>query len=397
VSKLCTTFTAALTCVLLTALTPSAAELSDATPASLTTPAAASAPHTAPLAASRVSVAAANVASQGWTRQTRARKNRPDTRAGYQIQAVYVVPSNGTDMRRDVSGQVSSWMRQGVEYLDRELGDSWQIDTARSGKPDVRFLASRFTRTQLSRSSFDTSKLLREIGEGLPTGKDRKTYVFFIETAQLSSGLIPEGVTCGYAGLQSRAVRVATGTDAARGCSASTPDLSGPARTWVHEVMHTLGVLHVDDPGDLMHPIDKGQPASIDRQRALYVDAAAAGVDIRSLRVWASRPTNASAAWACLREGRTQQAQYLCGLGPSQIQPIQAQCWTTAEPSILEVRSGDTWIRQGAVAAEVSRLCPAGFPYSYAPEISRSQAGVETFRLTRASWSSAPFRLAFQR
>lgn len=226
--------------------------------------------------------------------QVRQTRDQPDIYRGFQIHPVYVVPADVPDTGRDSDGQISEWLNQGSQLLDRYVGDHWNIDTRLNGKYDVSYMNSTYTQSQLSDPQNNADRLLRDEfinGQDLSYKSDAKNYVFFTE---FRNGQDYCGYTSGLGYFKGSWVLVGP----ANCFSYSVLDFI--SRSWVHETLHTLGVDHVDPAveDDLMcgDPYDcssRGRFA-MDSKHVAYLDWAGKSIndspDVRKLQVWSTNP-----------------------------------------------------------------------------------------------------------
>lgn len=337
-----------------------------------------------------------------WVPQTRSGTDQPDTRTGFQLHPVYLVPADAVDQRRDTSGEIGAWLAQGARLLDREVGDHWQIDIRKDGSPDITYIAaSQYTTAQLSSMLTSTApQLLASYFPGLPAASDRKTYLFLIEIPGFrrpsTDPLVSVSTTaCGYTSLVTRAVQVATGST----CAGYVDGLDWRAAVIVHETLHSFGVEHVSAPGDLMRAsADNSTTLRIDAARALYVKSDTAGVDVSRLRVWSKQATNTALPWPCLYETNTR--AWLCGTGMNTVDLTEvSSCWNTAgTPMRLQRYTAGRWVAVSTLAASRNSRCTqAGFSLSYRATMAATTPGQVKYRLVRGKWVSKPFTVVYQR
>ncbi|MBI3430301.1 MAG: hypothetical protein HY050_09685, partial [Actinobacteria bacterium] len=65
----------------------------------------------------------------------------PDQISGFQVKAIYVVPSDGVDNSYDTNGRIASFLTEGTDFLRSELGLTIPIDSTTTGF-DITFLKS---------------------------------------------------------------------------------------------------------------------------------------------------------------------------------------------------------------------------------------------------------------
>jgi len=280
----------------------------------------------------------------------------PDTISGFQVKAVYVVPSDGTDNFYDTNGYLAGILDEGNRYLNGQIGLTLPIDRTQTGY-DIQFLKSQYSTEYLrthedasDNSLTDAAVLLTEIKAMENPGDNRKDYIFFIEVPGF------ENKYCGFAGTPGMTAVVAlqnvSDTSICRGKSAPFFD-NYTSKTWVHELMHNFGVTHtLDDPCDLM--AGGGVCASstkytMDKERSRYVGASAQGQDILKLRVWQGHTDDMGLQADCIINpvARLDGVQYAyCPTGTRPIGELQA-CWSSVSSVSLEEMVGGVWISLG--------------------------------------------------
>jgi hypothetical protein len=339
-----------------------------------------------------------------WTPQARSTKDMPDKKSGFQVHAVYVLPNDGTDNGRDTSGQISTWLTQGIRWLDREAGDHWQVDTYR-GVPDVTFFQSQYSTVVLSNSNSDAANLLlAEMGLRAPNGSNRKTYIFFIETPVLTINsndpAYSSGELCGLSGAEvNRAVIVAMGVaNTSNGCSGFVDGLDFQAQTALHETIHSFGITHVATPTDIMLKIaEASSTVTLDSPHTQYFKGSAiSGIDLTKLRIWSKAPTSTSANWSCIYEDGT--AHYLCGLGTSKhVNGYLAQCWQkTSGTMVIQVKSGSKWVNTSKAIPMKLDTCSAKYPIGYQTTFVSAVPTTKIYRFTMPRWVSKQFSVTYQ-
>jgi len=221
--------------------------------------------------------------------------DRPDDVAGFQVHVVYVVPIGSTDLGVDTNGQIDVWVKEGNAWLNGKVGHSLPFDTFQ-GATDVTFLASKYPASELCFDNCKTlSKLKDEYIKQNPTFDDSKTLLFM-----LNEKLDP--TTCGWGSFASNLALAHNFGDTTDGCNFPTSKaktgLNGPAKTIIHELIHTFGIHHVCmDSSDLMIgtpecKIEKNTygdvPLTIDSKRNQYIGSDSAfGVDLLKMPIWA--------------------------------------------------------------------------------------------------------------
>ena len=224
--------------------------------------------------------------------KTRVRRasDDPDAVSGPVVHAVYVVPADGTDNKRDTSGEMDAWFQQMQAFLNNAIGKKLRLDLDSNLQNDVTFLKSKYTAAQLFNANTDADKLLKqEVADlAIMTGSQKKVLAFFIESASTQS-------YCGYS-RDSWSDAVPTVVVAPVG-SASCARLAPAGVEYVstvlaHEVLHTVGVKHVPDAKDLMCGSDSGVtctgPVYVDPQKSYYAGTTSAysKVDVLTQDIW---------------------------------------------------------------------------------------------------------------
>lgn len=222
--------------------------------------------------------------------QVRTLRDRSDECSGLLVKPVYVIPSDGIDLQKDVVGNIQEYLQEGNQYFQEQIGRQLSIDCFES-KPDVLFLRSKFSARDLSLSQGGDLRLISELNREFKSSWDSQfIYIFFIE----ASGIVLEA--CGYARSPGNVVVAAVGED----CGANRPNYQfkmGATLTWTHEIIHSIGVWHIEDKGfsdgcDLMsgRPLEPALCGSLGRQmdprRNKYVDSSSMGVDILNWPGW---------------------------------------------------------------------------------------------------------------
>lgn len=285
----------------------------------------------------------------------------PDSTSGFQVKAIYVVPSDGTDNSYDINGYLAGVLDEGNRYLGSQIGLTVPIDRSTAGY-DIQYLKSKFSteylRTHASASSkslTDSYLLLNEIKAMENPGDSRKDYIFFIDVPGFDNAY------CGMADKPGIAAVVALqNISASNLCSGKSTAFSynSVVKTWVHELFHNFGVSHTpDDPCDLMagSPETPGTCASgikftIDKERTRYVGASTQGQDITKLRVWQGYTDNMSRQADCLLNPIPRADGIPYAYCPTGTQAIGAltYCWGSIGSVSLEEDVKGVWVSLGA-------------------------------------------------
>lgn len=276
----------------------------------------------------------------------------PDTINGFQIKAIYVVPSDGTDNQYDINGVISRVLQEGTKYLNEELGLTVPIDSTSTGY-DIAYMRSGRPSSYFLSTSGSFAELIRESKFLESPGANRKSYIFFVDTDTIIGPAY-----CGQAPTPGLTAIVAIGRNE---CGDKTAFFENHAsQTWVHELIHNFGVSHVSDACDLMSsgqlqdgPVcSTSQRLSIDGLRKYYVQSSGFGTDITKLRVWNGHTSDPTLIADCL-VNPTQKASpgdglefAFCPTGEQTIGPVQF-CWTFLDSTSLEELVNGSWLSVG--------------------------------------------------
>ena len=220
--------------------------------------------------------------------------NQLDTTQDSQIKPIYLVPSDSEDKKRDTNGTIANLLDQGNSMLQRYLNRTLRIDTYNNFY-DIQFFRSKYTSKEIwDAKSSDLQLLFTELNIQSSATFPRVNYILFVEMPQFYGA-------CGRGNIPGSISIVAIGEELTN--DGFTTCVSGPTKdefshgvqSWVHEIFHNFGVNHNTDPCDLMAGDDgKGNlcnsPFNIDASRTKYVGASIFGVNILTLKVWASEP-----------------------------------------------------------------------------------------------------------
>lgn len=345
-----------------------------------------------------------------WAPQIRTTIDQNDQLNGYQVHAVYVVPSDAVDMKRDTSGQISTWLTQGARWLDTQAGDHWQYDVF-NNTVDITYFHSSYPTAVLRDTRNSVSEMiLKEMRNKLPLGNNRKTYLFFIETPNIithsTDPSYANGVLCGLevsTQMLSHQAIVATGDRSGTGsCTGFTDTMDWQAAVALHETIHTFGIEHVSTPTDLMLKIPDNAPIiTLDSSHTQYFGGALAGRDIQKLPIWSKNPTANNLNWPCSYNSST--SSYYCKINnPYTIDAFNGNCWQKPNPTlVLQTRSGSKWIKApkpDALIISITKVtgCTAKFPVSYSIFLSSTKTGVGTYRFISRGWTGKSFNIIYQ-
>ena len=307
-------------------------------------------------------------------RAPRATTDKPDTISGFQIKPIFVLPSDAVDSFSDTNGTISHLLDEGSALLKANLGVVWPIDKTNFGY-DIQFFRSSYSSDQLkSFGSGINTKIAQESNIFNDLGANRKHYAFFIQLSYLGGDTVGGGDICGWANNPGLIATVAFSGD----CDEPYRQLSSYASgTWVHEILHTLGVPHTtDDPCDVMSPGGSSLctgDVTIDRSRTRYFGSSNQGVDISTLRVWEGYTLNSSLIAACEVSSLSAYTRpdglpfVICPTGSKVIGPAQ-YCYSGAFSTALQEFVQGTWVTLGDGSryetpwgSEVTFACSAGY------------------------------------
>ena len=305
----------------------------------------------------------------------------PDAIVGFQIKAIYVVPSDASDNSYDTNGYIAGILDEGNRYLDSQISLTVPIDRTATGY-DIQYLKSKYSTeylrthaTSTDSAASDASLLLAEIKAMENPGSNRKDYIFFVAVPGLADG---GNKYCGWASTPGMTAIVALQNispgSACAGASASSFD-NYTAKTWVHELLHNFGVGHtIDDPCDLMAAGGSSCTTAnytIDRQRTRYVGASTAqGPNILSLRVWQGHTSDQGLRADCILNpvARTDGTKYAyCPTGNQNIGAL-TYCWPRINSVELQEQINGVWVSLGtgdhfsqSWGAHISLTCGTNF------------------------------------
>ena len=290
---------------------------------------------------------AAKDVSQSFTiSNDRALSDQPDSLTGYQIKAIYVVPSDGTDRSYDTNGYIASILKEGNAFLKSQIGLEYQIDSV-GNDYDIQFFRSAFPTSYFLSANNLGDDLAKEMKLYENPSSERKNYHFFIDVPHLR-----DGAACGYASMPgiSSVYAVGPSSSSTISCVGKSLNLENYAsKGWVHESFHNLGVDHATDDGcDLMRGSGSCSSSwTIDKERKRYVGSAALGVNILTLRVWKGYTADQSLRASCtLLHSQVPRADGLryavCPTGKQVIGAL-TYCWGSIRSIELQVWRNNSW------------------------------------------------------
>jgi len=337
----------------------------------------------------------------------RALSDQPDSLTGYQIKAIYVVPSDGTDRSYDTNGYIASILKEGNAFLKSQIGLEYQIDSV-GNDYDIQFFRSTFPTSYFLSANNLGDDLAKEMKLYENPTADRKNYHFFVDVRSLQNDTY-----CGYAltpGLYSINV-VGPSSSSTISCVGKSLNLENyVSHTWIHESFHNLGVSHTtDDSCDTMR--GSGSCSStwtIDKERNRYVGSDAQGVNILTLRVWKGYTADQSLRASCtLLHSQVPRADGLryavCPTGKQVIGAL-TYCWSSIRSIELQVWRNNTWESLGAGnhyrepwGNYVSWSCSGSIYTAPWKEITVTTPGIQKYRWMINGSEGEVFNIIWQR
>ena len=192
--------------------------------------------------------------------------NRPDQLAGYQVQFLYVLPSDRQDERLDVNGTIRVSVGAIQQWLTREGGLRLRVDTS-DGQLDIPFVRLPGSDMEYASAGALVRDRIEAALASLGFNDSRKIYgVYYGGASYVScgSGPIPPRLVGTVAAVYLKGVPVG-GPPCDSNPFAPTPEAPGYIEfIMAHEIMHALGVVgscaphntdhsHVPEPSDLMY------------------------------------------------------------------------------------------------------------------------------------------------
>lgn len=333
--------------------------------------------------------------------------DRTDLIQGFQIKPIYLLPSDAIDSELDLNGEIAASLIEGQNFLQEELGYTFEFDRMLNGLIDIGFVKSGLTKSQISTivaKGGNPSRLLEGTPFEAPT-LNRKIYSIFVELPS-SRGFCGLGEMPGSVSITLMEGRCA-----------------GPAHglnefytaTWVHEAFHNLGVDHVAEACDLMgssadfpgRECFSNQVLSIDSRGRYYRGSSNAGIDITSLKVWRgnnllSDSENSSCSWT-YKNNVAVRSLIVCTIGEVIIGPRDF-CWSDIRSASLQEWKNERWNDIGSGTAsklpwrteEMWTCDDKGYVApSFAMKVSESAE--RSFRWIVNGQTLEPFTVVFQR
>ena len=275
----------------------------------------------------------------------------PDQVSGFQLKAIYVLPSDGADNSYDTNGRIASFLTEGNDFLKSELGLTLPIDTTTTGF-DITFLKSSKPMSYFLSSSDSDYELLQETKFLEIPSSNRKDFLFFIDVPYVEGANI-----CGFARARAIAAVIAIGSGTCTQKSGTVNSFA--STTWIHELFHTFGVSHVPDPCDLMASNNLGDGPlcaadvreTIDRGKKFYVGSSSYGQNILQLRVWSGYTADQGLKADCWDgSGLPRSDGFLYASCPTGTRTIGTlgTCWSNISSISLEEFTGGVWRSLGS-------------------------------------------------
>ena len=272
--------------------------------------------------------------------------DQPDSLTGYQIKAIYVVPSDGTDRGYDTNGYIASILREGNTFLKSNIGIEYQVDSIGSNF-DIQYFRSSYSNEYFRISNNVNYDLAIEMKLYESPTLDRKNYMFFVDVPMLR-----ENTACGYAPMPGLLSVIAVGPVSAGTlkCVGKSLNMENYASlAWVHESFHNLGVEHTTtDSCDLMRGSGSCNSTwTIDKAKNKYVGAATQGVNVLTLRVWKGYTNDQSLRASCALQysqiPRSDGLKYaICPTGTQNIGAL-TNCYSFITSVELQVWKNNNW------------------------------------------------------
>jgi hypothetical protein len=285
------------------------------------------------------------------TQPKRTLVDQPDTVTGFQIKAIYVVPSDGVDHAYDTNGYIAGVLDAANVYLKQQIGQTMQIDRTKTGV-DVQFMRSKKNTAYFTKQKVGPSDLLIESKILDKPGTNRKDYIFYIDVPSFQVAPASSDDACGYGSRPGLASIVAVSGDK---CTGEWNVFSNyGSKVTIHEIFHNFGVKHTFTNCDLMQaPITCPfrQSMRIDMNRNLYVTSARYGQDIVKLRVWkgyTARLDIRADCWLGTYVPRYDKVRY--AYCPTGLQTIGAltHCWKNFTSVALQEKRNGKWVSLGS-------------------------------------------------
>lgn len=216
--------------------------------------------------------------------------NKADALSGLQIKAIYLLPKDAPDLKKDINGTISRYLDEGNAFISSSTGKSLKIDRDQKGNYDIGFIQSSYTEKELLDFSEVSDMSWLDDGTNFQSTDPKnagKIFMFFLESDTSVRSY------CGLAVVNGAAFVSASGS-----CADGHREFkSYSSLIWVHEFMHQIGVGHNDDPCDFMYGSNLGESAGLvacsfvtkrkaDPENKYYINSSASGLDIMKSDLW---------------------------------------------------------------------------------------------------------------
>jgi len=333
----------------------------------------------------------------------RVMSDQVDVVTGFQVKAIYVVPSDGIDNSFDTNGYIAGILDEGNQYLHSQIGLQIPIDKSTSGY-DIQFMKTKLSTAYLLSADNLGNELLSESLFLENPGTNRKDYIFFIDVNNLHNGLY-----CGYAYWNKLSAVVAIGQK----CTGEGNGFKNyAAQTWPHELFHNFRVEHtLDDPCDFMHGTETpgtcpwNVTLTLDKGRTRYIGGSAQGQDLTKLRIWEGYTQRMDIRADCVLNPIPRSDGFKYAYCPTGTQTIGAltYCWQTYNSITLEEFVGGSWQSPGTGnhftspwGPDVSWECNAGFSAPW-KDLTVTTPGISLYRWMRNGVESEQFKVIWVR
>ena len=255
--------------------------------------------------------------------KTRSIVDRPDEISGFQVHLVYVATKGSRDSNWDTNGKIESWVVEGNNWLNKQLGRKLIFDTI-SGDLDITFMQSKYTAGQLCHKNCDALEKLEAEYIAQQISYDNSKSIIFVLDENLDKS------SCGWAKSPGNLSLVHLGDPS---CSSSSSQerygISWPAASLLHELFHTFGIGHqCFDNTDLMIGSPEcpktiaNKPTTLDSKRNKYVGSEVTdGIDLLKMPIW----SNGSGSTSYTRIKQTSNEKYLPQLKSDKVYVVVGQ------------------------------------------------------------------------
>ena len=220
----------------------------------------------------------------------------PDDKTGHQIQVVYVETDSAEGSNYHKNGQIIEWVNQLQAWLKQQTGKDFIFDTHK-GELDIPYFKID---GNVTKEGNQRQLLIEKYRELNPDTYFGKTLAFIVDQTKRPS---KELRICGFAGYFSDYGFTFPNIESSEGnCNSEyfkkvNPGFSGPAKTLLHEIIHSYGVEHICvDSTDLMIgdpecpevgiERDSDKPVTFDLTGTQYYGGFKDYVDLNTLKIW---------------------------------------------------------------------------------------------------------------